>query len=397
MTRPSSAAVEVRSPEFKPARGESVGFSDWSSQLASSVAASDTLIVSLMPRGVWQAVQPAKARGDLVAGYQLTAPTADMLAWTAISRNQPVRSADIPGFDQSLYSREFLSQVGLRYAAAAPLLDPLVPGYPGAVELYRTSGQGDFTESDLKALAQSCSVLSDEISRIRGKRLAAVNGSVPRSPALAGSVFAFDASGKVLFGAATLEQLDEGLRRNLLAEARRRASFDPSRLPGSERLGISDSRGNLVPFRATAFAIYPALKAGAVLFMCAQPTCCDWATLRPQDVATDEELSRLVPAIRFMQQNYSRGPTLVEISRQVQLSPFHFHRRFTEVLGVTPKHIMLDCQIADAKRMLLAREKSLAEIARDCGFAHQSHFTSRFKQAAGLTPTRWRRAMSQPA
>ena len=30
------------------------------------------------------------------------------------------------------------------------------------------------------------------------------------------------------------------------------------------------------------------------------------------------------------------------------------------------------------------------QIAKDCGFAHQSHFTSRFKQAAGITPTRWR-------
>jgi AraC family transcriptional regulator len=33
----------------------------------------------------------------------------------------------------------------------------------------------------------------------------------------------------------------------------------------------------------------------------------------------------------------------------------------------------------------------LSEIAKECGFAHQSHFTSRFKQATGLTPTRWRR------
>jgi AraC family transcriptional regulator len=41
--------------------------------------------------------------------------------------------------------------------------------------------------------------------------------------------------------------------------------------------------------------------------------------------------------------------------------------------------------------MLLAREKDLIDIAADCGFAHQSHFTSRFKQATGLTPTKWRR------
>ena len=42
-------------------------------------------------------------------------------------------------------------------------------------------------------------------------------------------------------------------------------------------------------------------------------------------------------------------------------------------------------------RQLLSGEKELVQIARECGFAHQSHFTSRFKQATGFTPTRWRK------
>jgi AraC-like DNA-binding protein len=99
--------------------------------------------------------------------------------------------------------------------------------------------------------------------------------------------------------------------------------------------------------------------------------------------------------MKFMRDNFRRGPTLTEIARTVHLSPFHFHRRFTELFGITPKHFMLDCQIEQAKTELLAREKDLADIARQCGFAHQSHFTSRFKQATGLTPTRWRRMASE--
>ena len=102
-------------------------------------------------------------------------------------------------------------------------------------------------------------------------------------------------------------------------------------------------------------------------------------------------MSRLIPALRFMAAEFHRGPTLGEIAKTVHLSPFHFHRRFTELLGLTPKHFMLECQIYDAKGELVAGEKELAKIASDCGFAHQSHFTSRFKQATGLTPTRWRR------
>jgi AraC family transcriptional regulator len=102
-------------------------------------------------------------------------------------------------------------------------------------------------------------------------------------------------------------------------------------------------------------------------------------------------LARLVPSLKFMQEHFASGPTLVDIAKTVQLSPFHFHRRFTELFGLTPKQFLLECQINQAKHDLLARDKELAQIAKDCGFAHQSHFTSRFKQATGLTPTRWRR------
>jgi AraC family transcriptional regulator len=102
-------------------------------------------------------------------------------------------------------------------------------------------------------------------------------------------------------------------------------------------------------------------------------------------------MARLIPAMQFMQQEFQRGPTLNEIARTVHLSPFHFHRRFTELLGITPKHFLLECQISLAKQQLVSGSKDLVEIASACGFAHQSHFTSRFKQATGLTPTRWRR------
>jgi AraC family transcriptional regulator len=96
-----------------------------------------------------------------------------------------------------------------------------------------------------------------------------------------------------------------------------------------------------------------------------------------------------------MQAEFHRSPTLNEIAKTVHLSPFHFHRRFAQLLGITPKHFLLECQIHEAKTQLLARKKSLAQIATDCGFAHQSHFTSRFKQATGLTPTRWRRLATE--
>jgi AraC-like DNA-binding protein len=159
----------------------------------------------------------------------------------------------------------------------------------------------------------------------------------------------------------------------------------------SDRVPLADSRGDLWNFRVVTHRTYPALADGPIVFFCLSPACCDWTILRPGDFQADNELSRLIPALKFMREEFHRGPTLVEIAKTVHLSPFHFHRRFTELLGITPKHFLLDCQIMQAKVDLLEGKKDLVKIATDCGFAHQSHFTSRFKQATGLTPTRWRR------
>ena len=100
---------------------------------------------------------------------------------------------------------------------------------------------------------------------------------------------------------------------------------------------------------------------------------------------------RIAQVIRYLDAHHAEQPGLAELAGQLGLSPFHFHRRFTELLGITPKHFLLECQIFQAKRMLFARDTELADIAKFCGFAHQSHFTSRFKQFTGLTPTRWRK------
>jgi AraC-like DNA-binding protein len=188
-----------------------------------------------------------------------------------------------------------------------------------------------------------------------------------------------------------LSLLDERLQQQMLQHAQDRLDNLDGETPIIDRLQLPDSRGDLWVFHVVTRKTYPAMGEGPFVFFCLPPSCCEWVSVKPSDFQADEELSRLIPALKFMEAEYRRGPALGEIAKTAHLSPFHFHRRFTELLGMTPKHFMLDCQIDEAKRMLVAHEKELAEIASICGFAHQSHFTSRFKQTTGLTPTKWRR------
>ncbi len=163
----------------------------------------------------------------------------------------------------------------------------------------------------------------------------------------------------------------------------------------SDRLLLPDSRGDLWIFHGMVEREFPALGPGPAIFFTLQPESHEWVSVRPADVAADTEMVRLLPTLKFMQQEFHKNPTLDDIARKAHLSPFHFHRRFTDLIGMTPKHFLLGCQIHEAKRALASRRRELAQIATDCGFAHQSHFTSRFKQATGLTPTRWRRLAAE--
>jgi len=97
-----------------------------------------------------------------------------------------------------------------------------------------------------------------------------------------------------------------------------------------------------------------------------------------------------------MEEEFSRGPGLTEIARTVDLSPFHFHRRFTELLGLTPKQFMLNCPDLPGQGGTDRRAKRNWSISPKIAVSPtKSHFTSRFKQATGLTPTRWRRMARQ--
>lgn len=98
----------------------------------------------------------------------------------------------------------------------------------------------------------------------------------------------------------------------------------------------------------------------------------------------------------WMKQRHGIGVDLVGAAKVAGLSPFHFHRRFSLWAGLTLKRMATRLQIERAKELLLAG-RPLFDVGQECGFAHQSHFTSRFRQATGTTPARWLREQKQRA
>jgi len=84
--------------------------------------------------------------------------------------------------------------------------------------------------------------------------------------------------------------------------------------------------------------------------------------------------------------------SLKVLAEQAGLSPFHFARLFRNVTGRTPHRYVMERRVEGAVTMLRESAMSLSEVALECGFASQSHFTTVFRQHIGVTPARYRKA-----
>ena len=67
-----------------------------------------------------------------------------------------------------------------------------------------------------------------------------------------------------------------------------------------------------------------------------------------------------------------------------------FERQFQATFHLTPHRFLRKLRLRIASRALMETDKSLADIALQCGFADQSHFSREFRRQFGRTPREYR-------
>ncbi|MHB0771192.1 helix-turn-helix transcriptional regulator [Bradyrhizobium sp. 5.13L] len=107
---------------------------------------------------------------------------------------------------------------------------------------------------------------------------------------------------------------------------------------------------------------------------------------------TARDRRRAVEAALWIDRNSVGDVDLEQASRQVGLSPFHFLRLFSSVLGVTPHQYLVRSRLRHAARLLTDDDIAITDIAYDVGFGDLSNFVRTFHRAAGVSPTRFRQA-----
>jgi AraC-like DNA-binding protein len=69
-----------------------------------------------------------------------------------------------------------------------------------------------------------------------------------------------------------------------------------------------------------------------------------------------------------------------------------FYEKVTELLGQTPMALVVTYRLERAAQLLRADEGNVGEVAYAVGFRSVAHFSRRFREHHGVTPSGYRRA-----
>lgn len=117
------------------------------------------------------------------------------------------------------------------------------------------------------------------------------------------------------------------------------------------------------------------------------------AVERPKMPAPAGKLNsfQLRNVVEFIQSHLDEHVSLLDLAARANVSAFHFARQFRATVGLPPHQFVLQQRIQRSLGLVAARKLPLAQIAVDCGFHDQPHFTRAFRKIVGTTPARYAR------
>lgn len=108
----------------------------------------------------------------------------------------------------------------------------------------------------------------------------------------------------------------------------------------------------------------------------------DRSSLAEQHAATVTEICRLI-------ETSSRVPALEALAARAGMSPFHFHRVFKTVTGLTPRAYAA-AHRGERVRRELGKAPTVTAAIYDSGYSSNGRFYDESEQMLGMTPTEYR-------
>ena len=110
-------------------------------------------------------------------------------------------------------------------------------------------------------------------------------------------------------------------------------------------------------------------------------------------VKPDEALNskfQILPALRYIDENYAQDLRAADLASQCGLSEPHFRRLFAEYINMPPMDYLNLIRIQQACSLMERKDCSMDQVAVECGFSSVSAFTRNFKKFLNTTPYQWK-------
>lgn len=102
----------------------------------------------------------------------------------------------------------------------------------------------------------------------------------------------------------------------------------------------------------------------------------------------DDEWVALIT--QYIDSHYNEILTLENLADMCHGSPYHLHRTFKRIKGITPVEYIQQTRMSRAKEYLTHTDKSVSDIGMHVGMTNTSYFITLFKKKTGRTPNGYR-------
>ena len=97
-----------------------------------------------------------------------------------------------------------------------------------------------------------------------------------------------------------------------------------------------------------------------------------------------------VDVLKYIQNNFQKNPSLEELSQFCGYQKNYFCEYFKKNFNTTYKEYLSSVKINHSKKLLKLTNKSIKEIATECGFNSANNFIRKFKETSIITPKEYR-------
>lgn len=107
---------------------------------------------------------------------------------------------------------------------------------------------------------------------------------------------------------------------------------------------------------------------------------------------TTDSPARLGPALELITSRFHDPVTVPQMARACGMSVRSFEGHFDRLMGQPPQAYLIRCRVQAAAALLRGSDRTIAEVAYECGFGALSSFNRAFSRHLGTTPRAYRQA-----